>query len=155
MSETTDQRIQRILQKKAEEEEAAQQLKKQADEQAKKQHATAKQVKKKWTADTQVIAEILEDFEQKLSPLDLQLKFQDAGQPASTIAAGRVVGRISGRELHIVLNIHPNGDIHAFSEGPKFGHVHVQFASPLKLSALTADRDQYEALILDFIEKNS
>lgn len=155
MSESTDQRINRILQKKAEDEEAAQQAKRQADEQAKMQHATAKQVKKKWTADTQVIAEILTDFEQRLSPIELQLKFQDAGQPASTIAAGRVVGRVSGRDLQIMLNISPNGDIHAFSEGPKFGHVHVQFASPLKLSVLTADRDQYEALILDFIEKNT
>jgi hypothetical protein len=45
-------------------------------------------------------------------------------------------------------------EIHAF-QGPKAGHISSQFTSPSKLSVLTADRPQYEALILDFVEKGA
>jgi hypothetical protein len=152
MAESIDQRIENILRKKAKEKQAAEQEKSQAERRSNEHQATAEHVRRKWTADAHIIAEILKDFEQKMSPLGLQLAFQDAGQKGDALAVGRIVGRVSGSDLQVMLNVDPNGEIHAF-QGPKAGHIAVQFTSPSKLSVLTADRAQYEALILDFIER--
>lgn len=154
MAESTDQRIQKILRSKAKEKEADDLEKKLAKDQSNERQEMAERVMQKWTADTYVIAEILKDFEQKMSALELQLMFQDAGQKGDALAVGRISGRISGRDLQVTLNVHPNGEIHAF-QGPKAGHISSQFTSPAKLSVLTADRPQYEALILDFVEKGA
>jgi len=89
-----------------------------------------------------------------MSALELQLTFQDAGQRGDALAVGRITGRVSGNDLQVTLNVHPTGEIHAF-QGPKPGHIQAQFTSPTKLSVLAADRAQYEALILDFIEKGA
>jgi len=154
MAESTDQRIQKILRSKAKEKEADDLEKKLAKDQSNERQEMAERVTQKWMADTYVIAEILKDFEQKMSALELQLTFQDAGQKGDALAVGHISGRISGRDLQVTLNVHPNGEIHAF-QGPKAGHISSQFTSPSKLSVLTADRSQYEALILDFIEKGA
>jgi hypothetical protein len=154
MAESTDQRIKNILQKKAKEKEAAEQAKKQVQERSNERQAIAENVRKKWSADTHIIAEILKDFEQKMSALGLQLAFQDEGQKGDALAGGRIFGRVSGSDLQVTLNVDPAGEIHAF-QGPKAGHIAVQFTSPSKLSVLTADRAQYEALILDFIERGT
>jgi hypothetical protein len=89
-----------------------------------------------------------------MSALGLRLTFQDAGQKGDALAVGRISGRISGSDLQVTLNVQPTGEIHAF-QGPKVGHISTQFTSPSKLSVLTADRAQYEALILDFIERGA
>jgi hypothetical protein len=154
MVESTDQRIKKILTSNAKEKKADELEKKLAEEQNNEQQATAERVRQKWAADTYIIAEILKDFEQKMSALGLQLTFQDAGQKGNLLAIGHISGRISGRDLHVTLNVHPAGEIDAF-QGPKVGHISSQFTSPSKLSVLTADRTQYEALILDFIEKGA
>ncbi len=86
-----------------------------------------------------------------MSALELQLTFQDAGQRGDALAVGRITGRVSGSDLQVTLNVHATGEIHAF-RGPKPGHIQAQFTSPSKLSVLAANRAQYEALILDFIE---
>jgi len=152
MAETTDQRIENILRKKAKEKEAAEQAKKQAEERSNQQQAIAERVRKKWTADTHIIAEILKNFEQKMSPLGLQLAFQEESQKGDALVGGRIFGRVSGGDLQVTLNVDHTGEMHAFQR-PKAGHVALQFTSPSKLSVLTADRAQYEALILDFIER--
>ena len=154
MAETTDQRIQKLLQNKAKEQEADELEKKLADERSNERRATAEHVRQKWVADTDIIAEILKDFEKKMSDLGLRLTFQDAGQKGDALAVGRISGRISGSDLQVTLNVQPTGEIHAF-QGPKVGHISTQFTSPSKLSVLTADRAQYEALILDFIERGA
>jgi hypothetical protein len=154
MAESTDQRIQKILRSKAKEKEADDLEKKLAKDQSNERQETAERVVQKWSTDTYVIAEILKDFEQKMSTLGLQLTFQDAGRKGDALAVGHISGRISGRDLQVTLNVHSNGDIHAF-QGPKAGHISSQFTSPSKLSVLTADRSQYEALILDFVEKGA
>jgi hypothetical protein len=146
MAESTDQRIKNILQKKAKEKEAAEQAKKQAQERSNERQATAENVRKKWSADTHIIAEILKDFEQKMSALGLQLAFQDEGQKGDALAGGRIFGRVSGSDLQVTLNVDPAGEIHAF-QGPKAGHFAVHFASPSKLSVLTADRAQYDETV--------
>jgi hypothetical protein len=109
MAESTDQRIQKILRNKAKEKEADDLEKKLAKDQSNERQETAERVKQKWTADTYVIAEILKDFEQKMSALELQLTFQDAGQKGNALAVGRISGRISGRDLQVTLNVHLNG----------------------------------------------
>jgi hypothetical protein len=152
MAESTDQRIQKILQNKAKEKEAADLEKKLAKDRSNKWQETAERVRQKWTADTFIIAEILKDFEQKMSALELRLTFQDTGQKGDALAVGHISGRVSGSDLQVTLNVHPTGEIHAF-QGPKTGHISSQFTSPSKLSVFTADRSQYEALILDFIER--
>ena len=154
MAESTDQRIQKILRSKAKEREADDLEKKLAKDQSNERQETAERVRQKWAADTHIIAEILKDFEQKLSALELQLVFQDVGQKGDALAVGRISGRISRSDLQVTLNVHPTGEIHAF-QGPKAGHISSQFTSPSKLSVLTADRSQYEALILDFVEKGA
>ena len=154
MAESTDQRIQKLLQNKAKEQEADELEKKLADERSNERRATAEHVRQKWVADTDIIAEILKDFEKKMSALGLRLTFQDAGQKGDALAVGRISGRISGSDLQVTLNVQPTGEIHAF-QGPKVGHISTQFTSPSKLSVLTADRAQYEALILDFIERGA
>jgi len=154
MTESTDQRIQKLLQNKAKEQEADELEKKLADERSNERRATAEHVRQKWVADTDIIAEILKDFEKKMSALGLRLTFQDAGQKGDALAVGRISGRISGSDLQVTLNVQPTGEIHAF-QGPKVGHISTQFTSPSKLSVLTADRAQYEALILDFIERGA
>ena len=154
MAESTDQRIQKLLQNKAKEQEADELEKKLADERSNERRATAEHVRQKWAADTDIIAEILKDFEKKMSALGLRLTFQDAGQKGDALAVGRISGRISGSDLQVTLNVQPTGEIHAF-QGPKVGHISTQFTSPSKLSVLTADRAQYEALILDFIERGA
>ena len=154
MAESTDQRIQKILQSKAKEKEADDLEKKLAKDRSNKRQETAERVRQKWTADTYIIAEILKDFEQKMSALELQLTFQDTGQKGDALAVGHISGRVSASDLQVTLNVHPTGEIHAF-QGPKTGHISSQFTSPSKLSVLTADRSQYEALILDFIEKGA
>ena len=88
MAKSTDQRIKNILQKKAKEKEAAEQAKKQAQERSNERQATAENVGEKWSADTHIIAEILKDFEQKMSALGLQLAFQDEGQKGDALAEG-------------------------------------------------------------------
>ncbi len=145
MAESTDQRIENILRKKAKEKEAAEQAKKQAEQRSNEQQAIAEHVRKKWTVDTHIIAEILKDFEQRMSALGLQLAFQDEGQKGAALAGGRIFGRVSGNDLQVTLNVDPTGEIHAF-QGPKTGHIAIQFTSPSKLSVLTADRAQYEGL---------
>ncbi len=154
MGASTDQRIENILRKTAKEKEVAEQAKKQAEERSNEQQATAEHVRKKWTADTHAIAEILKDFERKMSALALQLTFEDESQKGDALAGGRIFGRVSGSDLQVTLKVDPTGEIHAF-QGPKAGHVAIQFTSPSKLSVLTADRAQYEALILDFIERST
>ena len=154
MPESTDQRIKRLLQRKAAEAETAEKAKQQADKQETERQKIAERVKEKWTADTYVIAEILRDFEQKMSAFGVQLTFQDEGEKGDSLARGRIVGRVSGNELQVALDVDPTGEIHAF-QGPKAGHIHAQFTSLSKLSVLAADRAQYEALILDFIEKSA
>ena len=154
MAESTDQRIQKLLWNKAKEKEADELEKKRAEQQNNERRATAELVRQKWAADTHIITEILKDFEQKMSALGLQLIFQDAGQKGDALAVGRITGRVSGNDLQVTLNVHPTGEIHAF-QGPKPGHIQAQFTSPTKLSVLAADRAQYEALILDFIEKGA
>lgn len=151
MAESTDQRIQKLLRNKAKEKEADELEKRLAEEKNNERQATAEHVRQKWAIDTHIIAEILKDFEQKMSALELQLTFQDAGQRGDALAVGRITGRVSGSDLQVTLNVHPTGEIHAF-RGPKPGHIQAQFTSPSKLSVLAADRAQYEALILDFIE---
>jgi tetrahydromethanopterin S-methyltransferase subunit A len=104
MAESTDQRIKNILQKKAKEKEVAEQAKKQAQERSNERQATAENVRKKWSADTHIIAEILKDFEQKMSALGKYLRQQgtqigvlaplvgsaDLLDPASSVDAGKV-----------------------------------------------------------------
>jgi hypothetical protein len=152
MAESTDQRIQKILRSKAKEKQADDLEKKLAKDRSNERQETADRVRQKWTADRYIIAEILKDFEQKMSALELQLTFQDTGQKGDELAVGHISGRVSASDLQVTLNVHPTGEIHAF-QGPKTGHISSQFTSPSKLSVLTADRSQYEALILDFIER--
>ncbi len=152
MAESTDQRIQKILRSKAKEKEADDLEKKLAKDRSNERQEMAERVRQKWAADTHIIAKILKDFEQKMSALGLQLIFQDACQKGDALAVGRITGRVSGNDLQVTLNVHATGEIHAF-QGPKTGHISSQFTSPSKLSVLTADRSQYEALILDFIER--
>jgi hypothetical protein len=154
MAESTDQRIQKLLRNKAKQNEADELQKKLADELNNERQATAEHVKQKWATDTHIIAEILKDFEQKMSRLGLQLTFQDAGQKGDALAVGGITGRVFGSDLQVTLNVYPNGEIRAF-QGPKAGHIQAQFTSPSRLSVLAADRAQYEALILDFIEKSA
>ena len=56
MAESTDQRIQKILQSKAKEKEAADLEKKLAKDRSNKRQETAERVRQKWTADTYIIA---------------------------------------------------------------------------------------------------
>ena len=152
MAETTDQRIQKLLRNTAKQKEADELEKKLVEEQNNERQATAEHVRQKWVTDIHIIAEILKDFEQKMSALGLQLTFQDAGQKGDALAVGRITGRVSGSDLQVKLTVDPTGEIKAF-QGPKPGHIQAQFTSPSKLSVLVADRAQYEALILEFIEK--
>jgi hypothetical protein len=154
MAETTDQRIKNILRKRAKEEDAAKLEKRQAEERSNERKTTADHVRRKWTTDTKIIAEVLRDFEQKMSALELQLIFEDEDQKGDAIAGGRIFGHVTGQELQVTLTVDPTGEVRAF-QGPKTGHIAVQFASPSKLSVLTADRAQYESLILDFIERDA
>jgi hypothetical protein len=137
----TDDRIKQILKAKAQETNAAERCK----DQLTKHIEIMQQLRKKWAKDTHIIADILRDFEQKMVDIKVQLQFQDVGQQGTTIAVGRIFGHVSGRELQLTLNVHPNGEIHVFRAGA--GTHHVQFTS-----VLTADRAQYESLILDEIE---
>jgi hypothetical protein len=154
MTETTNQRIKNILRKRAKEGDAAEQEKRQAEERINEQKTTADRVRRKWSADTKIMAEILTDFEQKMLPLGLKLMFEDEGQKGDSIAGGRIFGHVTEQELQVTLTVDPTGEVRAF-QGPKAGHIAVQFASPSKLSVLTADRVQYESLILDFIERDA
>ena len=81
-----------------------------------------------------------------MSALELRLAFQDTGQKGDALAVGHISGRVSGSDLQVTLNVQPTGEIHTFQK-PKTGHISSQFTSPSKLSVLTADRSQYEALI--------
>ena len=154
MPESTDQRIKRLLQRKATETEAAEKAKQRAENQKHERQKVAERVKEKWTADTCIIAEILRDFEQKMSAFGVQLAFQDEVEKGDSLARGHIVGRVSGSDLQVTLNVDSTGEIHAF-QGPKAGHIQAQYTSPSKVSVLTADRAQYEGLILDFIEKSA
>jgi hypothetical protein len=154
MPESTDQRIKRLLQRKAAEAETAEKAKQQADKQQHERQEVAERAKEKWTADTYIIAEILKDFEQKMSAFGVQLAFKDEGEKGDSLARGRIFGRVSGSDLEVTLNVDPTGEIHAF-QGPKAGHIGTQYTSRSKVSVLTADRAQYEGLILDFIEKSA
>jgi hypothetical protein len=154
MPDSTDQRIKHFLQRKAAEAQIAEKAKQQADREEHERKDVAERVKEKWTTDTYMIAEILKDFEQKMSVVGVQLTFQDAGQKGTALAVGHITGRVSGSELQFTLSVEPAGEIHAF-RGPKAGHIHAQFTSPSKVSVLTAGRAQYEALILDFIETSA
>ena len=102
MAKSTDQRIQRILRNKAKEKEADDFEKKLAKDRSNERQETADRVRQKWTADTYIIAEILKDFEQKMSALELQLAFQDAGQKGDALA----VGHISGRVPQVICKLH-------------------------------------------------
>jgi hypothetical protein len=82
-------------------------------------------------ADTHVIEAILKDFEQKLSGLDLHLTFQNAGQQRSILAVGRIMGSVSGKEIEVTLNVHPNGEIHTIASGPKYPNIQIEFVRPL------------------------
>jgi hypothetical protein len=143
----TDDRIRKILETKAQEAKHE----KEAEDQL-KQHAETDRSRKKWAEDTHIIADILKDFEQKMAAMKLQLRFQDVGQQGTTIAVGRIFGRVSGRELQLTLNVQPSGEIHVFRGGPTVGAHQVQSTSPVAFSVLTANRAQYESLILDAIE---
>ena len=102
MAESTDQRIQKILRNKAKEKEADDLEKKLAKDRSDERQATADRVRQKWTADTYIIAEILKDFEQKMSALELQLTFQDTGQKGDALAVGHISGRVSGSDLQVI-----------------------------------------------------
>src|SRR5271170_7475045 len=86
MAETTAQRIQKLLRDKAKQKEADELERKLVEEQNNERQATAEHVRQKWEKDTYVIAEILKDFEEKMSALGLHLIFQDAGQKGDALA---------------------------------------------------------------------
>jgi len=95
MAETTDQRIRKLLRDKAKQKEAHELERKLAEEQNNERQATAEHVKQKWVKYTHVIAEILKDFEEKMSALGLHLIFQDAGQKGDALAIGRITSSVS------------------------------------------------------------
>ena len=88
MAKSTDQHIQKILRSKAKEKQADDLEQKLAKDRSNERQETADRVRQKWTADRYIIAEILKDFEQKMSALELQLTFQDTGQKGDALAVG-------------------------------------------------------------------
>ena len=116
MAESTDQRIQKILRIKAKEKEADDLEKKLAKDRSNERQETADRVRQKWTADTYIIAEILKDFEQKMSALELQLAFQDTGQKGDALAVGHISGRVSASDLQVTLTSIPRAKSAPFKD---------------------------------------
>ena len=152
MSTATDERIRDILRIWTQNQQADRE-KKRAQEQTEQQQQLVARIREKWRSDTHLIAAILKDFEQKLAELQVQLVFQDrASAHGETIAVGSIAGHVTGNDLQLTLNVHPNGHMLVFKEGAKIDHMQIPLLSPKTVSVLTADRDQYENLILDYIE---
>ena len=148
-AESTDQRIQKLLRNKAKQKEADELKTKLAEEQNNERQATAEHVRQKWVTDTHIIAEILKDFEQKMSALGLQLTFQDAGQKGDALAVGRITGRVSGSDLQVTLNVDPTGEIHALAAGlaTRDGGTEAPITTPTAIAATTPTTTQLVHLI--------
>jgi hypothetical protein len=108
-------------------------------------------IRQKWAVDTHVIAAVLAELEQQLSLASLRLAFRDERPQGAALAVGRITGSLAGMPIDLLLIVHPDGEIYPLRRDPNAGDDQIQSASSSKMSVLTADKDQYETLILDLM----
>jgi hypothetical protein len=151
MAKSTNDRILRILKEWAGAEPNGQTRNSHADGPTAQGHELKDQIRRKWDADTHVIASILREFCSKMTALNLELTFEERKPQGSALAVGYIGGSLAGHKFGMYLNIHPHGDLHVFQDGHPSSLFHV-VDCPTRFSILTADKRQYEALILEHIE---
>ena len=67
------------------------------------------------------------------------------------MASGIIAGRFAGENVEFELGVQPDGQVQ-ISKTPIRGElVQVTLRQPAEISVLTANRGQYEALILDVL----
>ena len=145
-----DERIRRFLARQAEAAVAAE--KERQEENAREQERKIKtdRIQKKWVADTHVINAILRELKSKMVPIEYDLNFQDVGPSHNGVAGGIIVGRFGGEDVHLALEVKDNGLIEPHEKGSKVGFTRI-IATAAKISVLTANTGEYEALILDLL----
>ena len=144
-----DERIRRFLEQRAEDRKAAEKANQLDKQHEKERSKKAERIKAKWSADTHIIAKILTDLKEKLAETGLQLKFQDTGSDGKAIAGGRIMGRFSGAAIDLTLKVYADGAIETYKSGPRLGPTNIDLVSQTPISVLTANKGEYEALILD------
>jgi hypothetical protein len=145
-----DERIRRFLKRK-EDQGVTKEVSEEAARRDQEHQAKTRRVAGKWVQDTHVIASILNELEGKLAPAELHLGFQDTGAKEDAVATGIIAGRFAGANVEFELRVQPDGQVQ-ISKTPIQGElVQVTLRQPAEISILTANRGEYEALILDML----
>jgi hypothetical protein len=150
MSGPADERIQRYLAQRAEERAAAQKAERQEEKDGLERKELAQRVLQKWRADVGVITSILGELTEKLAVERPQLGFNDGGPNGNAIATGIITGRFSGKNIDFALKVAHDGSIE-LSSGRLLGAAAKRFVSTTRISVLTANKGEYEAVILDLL----
>ena len=146
MSKSSDERIQRHIQKQKDTADTQAQQAQRAVEERDRKNRFLADLRAKWANDTHIIVEILKDFGPKL---DGQFHFMDLGAPPpNTAAHGRITGRIRKRApISIDLTVDEQGRLNAV----RAVNPAVRVPSTISLTVTDATREQYEDFILDLL----
>jgi hypothetical protein len=146
-----DERIQRYLAQRAAERAAAQKVERQVEREGLERKELAERVLQKWRADIDVITSILRELTEKLAVERPQFGFSDGGPSGNAIATGIITGRFSGKNIDFALKVAHDGTIE-LSSGRLLGpDANLKLVSTTRISVLTANKGEYEAVILDLL----
>ena len=81
--------------------------------------AVAERARAEWSAAFELIQDAVHSLVQKMSEIQLKLSAIARGASGSALAVAQIIGEQSGKGIELVLNLHADGTIHAFSQGPK------------------------------------
>jgi hypothetical protein len=99
----------------------------------------------KWTEDSRLIVAILDELKTKLSDTGFYATFQARDAYRDAIATAIVVGQIDKRPFDLMLSLLPDGFINVSRDDGS----PTWFGTKTTVQVLTANRGEYEAIILD------
>jgi hypothetical protein len=150
----SDERIKRYLEKRAIQ--AAEAARAEQERKEAERPGRISRILGKWAEDTRLIVSILEELRGKLSAADFHSSFQATAPRGAALASAIIIGRLEDQHYELLLNITPEGLVQVSkaagrSSLPPLG---VTFVSMSKVEVLTAQKEEYERLILDALEIN-
>jgi|SRR5271163_2556369 len=146
-----DERIQRYLARRAEDKAAAEKVEQQEEKDGLERKELAQRVLQKWRADIGLITSILRELTEKLASERPQFGFSDGGPSGDAIATGIITGRFSGKNIDFAVKVAHDGTIELSSGRSLGAAANLRFVSPTRISVLTANKGEYEAVILDLL----
>jgi hypothetical protein len=143
-----DERIKRFLEKRAAAAEVAATGNAAQQKRDAEMQDTIARIIGKWTEDSRLIVAILDELKIKLSDTGFYANLQARGAYRDAIATATIVGQIDKRPIDLMLSVLPDGFIHSYRDVGSS----TSFGTKTAVQILTANKGEYEALILDALD---